>query len=244
MVCFTRCSSAASLKPTSNATACPSRFCPFSRTLSPAGGPAHVQDVLPGGGPASHGRKRLRDDPTGFIDLLHAGHCRRTLDSVRLEIAAWTTTGIMRSGNEDAFYMLHATEGREDDLDDAALVLLADGMGGAEAGEVAAELAVRTMRDFFMRKKTFAALVGRAAHAAFDREKCERIIAAALRRANAKVVALSVARTGQPGNVGCTAEAVFIRGRDLVVGHVGDSRVTSIKMAAFTSSRRPRWSIA
>ncbi len=170
--------------------------------------------------------EQARVDPTGFTELAQAlDSCRRTLDRVRLEIAAWTTTGMVRSGNEDAFYLLHATEGREDDVEDSALVLLADGMGGAEAGEVAAALAIRSLRGFLMRKKTVAAMCGRAVAAPFDRRTCERLIVAALRRANRRVVKFSVERTGRPGNAGCTAEVVWVRGRDLVVGHVGDSRV-------------------
>ena len=50
-----------------------------------------------------------RKDPCGFAELIHTLEvCRQTLDIARLEIAAWTTTGMVRSGNEDAFALLHA----------------------------------------------------------------------------------------------------------------------------------------
>ena len=42
--------------------------------------------------------------------------CRRSFDNVRLDIAAWTTTGMVRTGNEDAFAFLHGVESRQDDL--------------------------------------------------------------------------------------------------------------------------------
>ena len=45
---------------------------------------------------------------------------------------------MVRTGNEDAFAFLHGVESRQDDLHEYALVLLCDGMGGYEAGEVAA----------------------------------------------------------------------------------------------------------
>src|SRR5271157_296243 len=66
---------------------------------------------------------------------------------VRLEIASWTTTGMIRTNNEDGFALLHATESRQDDLGEQALVFLCDGMGGYEAGEVAAALAIQLLRN-------------------------------------------------------------------------------------------------
>ena len=53
---------------------------------------------------------------------------------------------MVRTGNEDAFALLHACESRQDDLGESALVLLCDGMGGYEAGEVAAALAIQVLR--------------------------------------------------------------------------------------------------
>src|SRR5262249_1444602 len=56
-------------------------------------------------------------DPTGFAELIRNLHlCARTFDNVRLEIAAWTTTGMVRTGNEDAFALLHAAEARQDQI--------------------------------------------------------------------------------------------------------------------------------
>src|SRR5262249_49176995 len=55
-----------------------------------------------------------REDPTGFCELIRSLEvCGRALDHVRLEIAAWTTTGMVRSGNEDAFALLHCIEARQ-----------------------------------------------------------------------------------------------------------------------------------
>ena len=61
--------------------------------------------------------------------------CRRNFDNVRLDIAAWTTTGMVRTGNEDAFALLHGIEARMDDLWEYAMVLVCDGMGGYKTGE-------------------------------------------------------------------------------------------------------------
>jgi serine/threonine protein phosphatase PrpC len=182
-----------------------------------------------------------RTDPSGFNELIRTLQAvGRTLDTARLEIAAWTTTGMVRTGNEDAFALLHATETRQDDLGDAALVLLADGMGGYEAGEVAAALAIQVLRQNLVGQKPFTALAGGSAfptdvlkpntrpeaHApeALDVAACQAQIKAALKEANRQVfVAARVPGSGRRG-MGCTAEVVYVDGRNVVVGHVGDSR--------------------
>ena len=103
----------------------------------------------------------LKDDPTGFTELIRTLEvCSRTLDNVRMEIAAWTTTGMVRTGNEDAFALLHACESRQDDVGECALLLLADGMGGYDAGEVAAALAIQHLRRILLAQRPFAALAG------------------------------------------------------------------------------------
>src|SRR5262249_23315931 len=103
----------------------------------------------------------VKEDPTGFSELIRTLQvCARTLDNVRLEIAAWTTTGMGRTGNEDAYALLHSCESRQDDVAESALVLLADGMGGYEAGEIAATLAIQALRKNLTAQKPFAALAG------------------------------------------------------------------------------------
>src|SRR5439155_7982334 len=102
-----------------------------------------------------------KEEKTGFGELMRVLEVlRRTQGDCRLEIASWTTTGIVRTGNEDAFALLHATESRQDDLSESALVLLADGMGGYEAGEVAAALAIQALRKNLLAQKPLALLAG------------------------------------------------------------------------------------
>ncbi len=182
-----------------------------------------------------------REDPTGFLELIRTlGVLRRTIDNVRLEIASWTTTGIVRTGNEDAYAVIHACESRQDDLGEAALVLLCDGMGGYEAGEVAAALAIQVLRQTLLQQKMFAHLAGASAfpvdplnystkpegHAGppLDVEACKLALKAALREANKQVFTASRVPGTKRRGMGCTAEAVYVDGTNVVVGHVGDSR--------------------
>jgi protein phosphatase len=175
-------------------------------------------------------------DPCGFAELINTLEvCRQTLDSVRLEIAAWTTMGMVRSGNEDAFALLHAAEAHENQLGEAALVLLADGMGGYEAGEVAAAMAIRALRSNLVQQQPFAGFAGGAVvpsgsdepnqhpRLGVDVETCKRLLAAALQDANRQVYAAARAGPSSEG-MGCTVEVVYVDGRHVVVGHVGDSR--------------------
>src|SRR5205085_4082243 len=91
------------------------------------------------------------EDLSGFTELVRTlQEAQRALGRVRLDVAGWTSTGTVRPGNEDAFALVHAAEAHESDSDEFALVLLADGMGGSAAGEVAATLAVESMRQHLL----------------------------------------------------------------------------------------------
>jgi protein phosphatase len=153
--------------------------------------------------------------------------CGRSFDNVRLDIAAWTTTGMVRTGNEDAFALLHAVESRQDDLSEYALLLLADGMGGYEAGEVAAALAIQELRKNLVQLPMFAAVAGGnpPPDGQFNVDACKQALLAALKHANKEVYTAS--RTPGKGKrgMGCTAEAVYVDSQNIVAGHVGDSRV-------------------
>jgi protein phosphatase len=169
----------------------------------------------------------VKEDASGFMELIRTlENCGRSFDNVRLDIAAWTTTGMVRTGNEDAFALLHAVESGQDDLSEYALILLADGMGGYEAGEVAAAMAIAALRKNLLQQKMFAALAGETApqEDQFNVEGCKQLLLAGLKHANKEVYTAS--RTPGVGKrgMGCTAEAVYVDAHQVVVGHVGDSR--------------------
>jgi protein phosphatase len=197
----------------------------------------------------------IREDATGFVELVRTLNVlRRTMDNARLEIAAWTTTGMLRTGNEDAFALLHACESRQDDLGESALVLLADGMGGYEAGEVAAALAIQTLRQFLVAQKPLAALAGAShfptdalstasrpqghAPAALDVDQCVQLLREGLREANRQVYSAARAPGTRRRGMGCTAEAVYVNGRHVVVAHVGDSRTYHLHEGRLTQLTR------
>jgi protein phosphatase len=182
-----------------------------------------------------------KEDATGFTELIRTLEVlKRTHDNVRLEIASWTSTGIVRTGNEDAFALMHSCESRQDDLGEAALVLLCDGMGGYEAGEVAATLAIQVLRKQLTQLAPFNGAAGASpfptdplAHGSraeghagppLNVGEARKAIKAALREANKQVFQASRAPGSKRRGMGCTAEVVYIDGQNVVVGHVGDSR--------------------
>lgn len=167
-------------------------------------------------------------DASGLTELIKTFEtCRRVLDRVRLDVAAWTTTGMVRTGNEDAFHFLHGVEGREDDVYEYCMVLLCDGMGGYDSGEVAAAMAIAEMKKYFLTQPQFAGLSGKdtpEAVAPHDVETMKKLLDNGLRQANREIFTFS--RTPGKGKrgMGCTAEAVYVDCNNVIVGHVGDSR--------------------
>lgn len=181
-----------------------------------------------------------KTDSSGMAELIHSLQtCRRTFDNVRLDIAAWTTTGMVRTGNEDAFAVLHGIDARQDELWEYAMVLLCDGMGGYEAGEVAAAMAIQEMRKYLLAQPMFASLAGGEPPTdAINVRACQDTILAALKHANKQVyTSARIPGRGRRG-MGCTAECVYVDAGNVIVGHVGDSRTYHLHHGRLTQLTR------
>ncbi len=114
-----------------------------------------------------------------------------------------TDTGRQRRANEDAYFAR------------APLFAVADGMGGAQAGEVASRTAVETL-----------------AHGLPGSGSIEQRLALAVQQANERIHALSVADDERAG-MGTTLTAAHLGELDLTVVHVGDSRLYRRRGGAF-----------
>lgn len=117
--------------------------------------------------------------------------------------AGATDTGLKREHNEDAF-AIAAGQG---------IALVADGMGGHNAGEVAAELAVGT---------ALAILGQTAGLGARDR------LETAVQAANASVRDKAASHPRYQG-MGTTLVAVLVEAKSISVAHVGDSRLYRLR---------------
>jgi protein phosphatase len=136
--------------------------------------------------------------------------------SLELRYAARSDVGRLRTRNEDNFGVL-AEDG---------VVVVADGMGGHEAGEVASRLAVETLTEFYVRTRDdevtwpYRGLPGLAAPA--DRLVC------AIRLANHRIWS-TAGRSAGNRRMGTTVVAAAIGGERIFVGHAGDSRAYRIR---------------
>lgn len=127
----------------------------------------------------------------------------------KLTAAGISDVGCRRSNNEDAFGIFEY-----EDSTRGCLLILADGMGGAKAGEIASRLAVDTVRSGYEGKKT-----GLSA-----RDALEHAVE------NANRVIHDRSRTDKDlEGMGTTCTAASIVGRDLTIAHVGDSRAYLVK---------------
>lgn len=123
-----------------------------------------------------------------------------------VEVAGHTDKGRVRSGNEDAFAVEPPTSARARAR--GTLLLVADGMGGHAAGEVASKLAVDTIPDAYYRAR---------------RVPIQDAIIDAITRANSAIYESAESDPSRAG-MGCTIVAVVIEGDVFTIGHVGDSR--------------------
>jgi len=109
--------------------------------------------------------------------------------------------GIIRSGNEDNYLM----------LPEKGMFIVADGMGGHAAGEVASEMAVQ------MIARGLQGVVGKS------ESEATQMMRRAIHESNTAIFQRTVDEPEKRG-MGTTATAMVINGPRYVVGQVGDSR--------------------
>jgi protein phosphatase len=136
--------------------------------------------------------------------------------TVKILAAARTDIGLVRSNNEDNYYMDEAT----------GLFVVADGMGGHASGEVASKMAVDIIRDYFKGMST-----NRPAQIGAYRKDCSDMtnhLGSAIRLANLAIYEASQNNPQWQG-MGTTVAAAGVDGNRLSIAHMGDSRVYLIR---------------
>jgi serine/threonine protein phosphatase PrpC len=134
--------------------------------------------------------------------------------AIRLRAAAMTDVGRVREHNEDSVLAVEYV--RESLVDPAQchLYVVADGMGGAEAGEVASAIAVETIRSY---------IESRLETASRDAANGADMLTAALEEANSKIIEY-VASHPESRGMGSTGVCALVTPADAAVAWVGDSR--------------------
>jgi PPM family protein phosphatase len=119
----------------------------------------------------------------------------------KMESFGKTDTGLKRNNNEDVFH-LDSQRG---------FCLVADGMGGAAAGELASFIFAESTREIFSKVS--------------DRLKSEaaELVQTAFQTANKRILDHVKGNPNHKG-MGCTAELLALNNSEIVLGHIGDSR--------------------
>jgi protein phosphatase len=138
----------------------------------------------------------------------------------KIEFAELTDTGRVREHNEDAI-------GTEADI---GLMVLADGMGGYNAGEVASGIAVQTVSDLAMAGASREERDGIDPHSGLMRQSI--ILRDAVYRANKIIYQTAQSQTNCEG-MGTTIVACMFYDNKVSIAHVGDSRAYRLRGGAF-----------
>ena len=132
---------------------------------------------------------------------------------MQLSVGARSDVGMIRSGNEDNWFA---------EADDRrGVFVVADGMGGHAAGEVASEMAVQIISRHLLTVKSV--LDSHAADA----------LAQSLRDANRAIYDRMLAEVDKQG-MGTTASVLAMSDNQFLIGQIGDSRVYLLRDGALT----------
>ena len=120
---------------------------------------------------------------------------------------------MVRSGNEDNF-TVDASETR-------GIFIVADGMGGHAAGEVASEMAVQIIQQELGGVRDL------------DDEDVVQLVASTLKKANRAIHDRTLTEVDKQG-MGTTASVLLISGSRYLIGQVGDSRIYLLRDGKFS----------
>jgi protein phosphatase len=151
-----------------------------------------------------------------------------------LSVAGLTDVGQMRELNEDGFYYKVALSSDEGPL---GLFIVADGMGGHLAGEVASHWTLQTLKRELsplfrpqdpsvtrrLNIETLAS-VGSGATVRLEETDLARLLQSAVERANQVLLGYARKHQEEAGDMGSTMTLAVVEDRRVTVAHVGDSR--------------------
>jgi len=136
---------------------------------------------------------------------------------LRIEVAGETNVGMKRTHNEDNFSI----------LEESGLYIVADGMGGHASGEVAAKMAVDSLKEFFA---ATANDPERTWPYKMDRSKGyeENRLITGIKLANLRIYE-SAQRDPRQRGMGTTIVTMFAVEDGVYIAHVGDSRIYRVR---------------
>ena len=136
---------------------------------------------------------------------------------MRLAVGQRSDTGRVRTLNEDSIFTLVMSYMRQSVASQWGLFIVADGMGGQEAGEVASQIAIQIAARELAQDLLATEVDGRS----LTSEQAQQRMSRALEVANERVY---LERQKRENDMGTTMTAALVRDWMLYVAHVGDCR--------------------
>lgn len=126
-----------------------------------------------------------------------------------MNISSLTDIGLVRNKNEDSYFQSMDFE--------FPLFIVADGMGGHNAGEIASKMAVEIIKQIFIENNNILN----------SEQELISIIINSIKKANQKIYEFSQSEEVYSG-MGTTITLAYITQGNIYIGHVGDSRAYTI----------------
>jgi protein phosphatase len=139
--------------------------------------------------------------------------------SPHIKVGYGLSTGKQRTHNEDAFFTLTTMFSYNETELPFGLYVVADGMGGHKNGEIASELAIRTVVGTIL-TEIYTPLMGlnpQPGDMSF-----REVFQSGIEKANEEII------TNSYGG-GTTLTAILVIGEQMTIAHVGDSRVYAVE---------------
>ncbi|MBF6567555.1 MAG: Stp1/IreP family PP2C-type Ser/Thr phosphatase [Candidatus Binataceae bacterium] len=140
--------------------------------------------------------------------------------TIRIRAGVMTDVGMVRELNEDIVMAQQYYRDSQVEPAESYLYVVCDGMGGAEAGEIAASIAVSTIRDYIQNQGSRA-----------ENTDLAQALRSALEDANSKILEYVAAHPEARG-MGSTAVALIVTPPLAAVAWVGDSRAYLLENGA------------
>ncbi len=128
-----------------------------------------------------------------------------------MQIFSKIDIGKKRKSNQDAYYTVKLSDG-------SAMILVCDGMGGANAGNVASETAIKLIADYVLKSYSPTMNLGHI----------EKILCNAIASANIEIYDMAKKDSELKG-MGTTLVAAHIKDNRALICNVGDSRAYIIR---------------
>jgi PPM family protein phosphatase len=126
-----------------------------------------------------------------------------------LRIGALTDSGVVREKNEDSFSIIRNQD------DGSVVIIVADGMGGHRAGGMASKLTCDMVEHEFQQRIQKGNIVD---------ENIEELLKQITEKANRELLDVA-SKDDETKGMGTTLTVMVLAGHELIISHVGDSRV-------------------